>query len=274
MEGHRYRAALRAPAAALALSAAMGMALGAERAGADGYRRRTTDAASDRGGVSFSIAQVQSSSGSLTSVTAGVTCTYEVQFGNIGSSSDYWEHSGSTETLARKTCSDGSVEFVWVDVAPSVPAPTVDPARLARRVRDRLAVPQLALGASPAARGLVGLPSRFWVRGGVGSLGDSLAAFGTRVEVRVVPRTLSWDFGDGIVLTVDPLRSEHGRGRVRHTFERSSAGRASGYAVSATAEYTVRWRSAAGPWRSLEPIVRTSAITYPVVESQALLSGG
>lgn len=243
------------------------------------YRDVTSSASSNKAGVDFSIREVNSQSGQATTMATGVQCDLQLQLGNIGQYSGYWKRSPSvTSVLAHRVCTDGTDEFIWVDMCDfmSVDAcpssPTVDPLVLARRVRDNLPVPGFTIASNPR-RGLVGLKTWFWVEGGGRPLSDSLSAFGTRVDVEATPVIYRWDFGDGTIKTTrSPGRPYPQRSPVRSMYERSSAGHPDGYRVSVTAVFEVRWRVNGGRWRSLPSISRSFERFYPVAESQAVNS--
>jgi hypothetical protein len=283
MEGFRDRATFRATGTALILAAVLVLALVASPASAK-LRRTTSRARSDSAGVSYSIRQTTSDGGSSSGAAAGVSCDYELSLGNIGVYSGYWKDSPSeTSVLARRVCTDGTDGFVWVDgcdfmdldrICPQGASPRVDPIVLARRVRDRLPVPDFEIASNPA-RGLVGLRSWFWIEGGGRSLSDSLSAFGARVDVEARPTTYRWDFGDGTTkATRSAGRPYPRRSPVRHIYQRSSAELARGYRVSVSTSFDVRWRTNGRRWRSLPAISRLSSRYYRVAESQAVNSDG
>ena len=188
--------------------------------------------------------------------------------------SGYWKDSPADTTLARKTCSDGTDEFVWVYIGDSEPAPTIDPETLAQEVRDRLPVPGLKISSNPR-RGLVGLKSWFWLEGGGQPLADSLSRFGVRVDVEARPASYRGEFGDGSEkTTMTPGHPYPHRSPVNHVYERSSAQFEQGYRVSVTTAFDVRWTTNGGRWRTLPGISRTSERYYRVAESQAVNSDG
>jgi hypothetical protein len=282
MEGLRHRAAIgaakRGLVAALVAAAVVGMIVTPAHAG---RRYTTSSAVSGKKGVDFSIQEVNLDSGrASTSSGSGIDCDYQLQFGNIGATSGYWDRSPSdTSVLAHRTCTNGTDDFTWVDacsfvsmdVCPSA-RPSVDPIVLANRVRDRLPVPGLEISSNPG-RGLVGLRTWFWLEGGSRPLSDSLSAFDVRVEVQALPMSYEWNFGDGTTeVTSSPGEPYPQDSPVTHTYEESSAGHTVGYPVSVTTVFEVRWRTNGGRWRTLPGISRTSAREYPVAESQAVNS--
>lgn len=284
MEGLRHRASIgaakRGLVAALVAAAAVGMIATPALAG----RRYTTSKAHSAGkAVDFSIEEVNLDSGrASTSSGSGIDCDYQLQFGNVGATSGYWDRAPSkTSVLAHRTCTNGTDDFTWVDACDFVSIdmcprarPSIDPLVLANRVRDRLPVPSLEITSNPE-RGLVGLRTWFWLEGGGRPLSDSLSAFRVRVEVEARPMSYEWSFGDGTTkVTNSPGNPYPQHSPVTHTYEDSSARYAGGYPVSVTTTFEVRWRTNGSGWRTLPGISRTSEREYPVAESQAVNSDG
>lgn len=282
MEGVRHRAAIRpAPRALVVALVGAGLVLVSTPALADNHRHEVTSTAkSGSKGVDYSIQEVSLETDHARSAASGVQCDYELSLGNIGTYSGYWKRAPSeTSVLARRVCTDGTDEFTWVDMCDFITVdacpsggPRVDPAVLARRVRDRLPVPGLVIASNPQ-QGLVGLKSWFWIEGGGRSLSDSLSAFGVRVEVEARPVSYRWDFGDGTVMTTkSPGRPYPEKSPVKHIYQRSSAGHPDGYLVSVSTTFDVRWRANGRRWRTLPGITRVSERSYPVAESQSVNS--
>ncbi len=146
----------------------------------------------------------------------------------------------------------------------------VDPRAVAERLVRDLPYPPARVGANPAARGLTGLESWFWVEGyTTAPVADTVRAFGLTVSVEATPESVSWDFGDGTTARAAGLGvPPPGRSEVRHVFE--TRGRPT-VRVRALIRLAVRWRVGAGPWDSLDPVTRTAVLDYPVVESRAVL---
>jgi len=281
MEGLRHRPTICSASETLVLLVAALVAITLMADPAAARRRYTTTANSDSRGVDFSIGTVSNDGTVSRTDSGGVSCSYQLQFGNINGYSSYWKDSPAGTTLARKTCTDGTDEFVWVDACDFVSLDTcpdsaagIDPEALAREVRDHLPVPGLRISSNPR-RGLVGLKSWFWLEGGGQPLADSLSRFGVRVEVEARPVNFRWEFGDGTErITTSPGRPYPHRPSVTHIYQRSSASFERGYPVSVTTVFDVRWRTNGGRWRSLSGISRISELFYRVAESQTVNSDG
>ena len=81
-----------------------------------------------------------------------------------------------------------------------------------------------------------------------------------------------WSFGDGdTIASKTPGRPYPHRSDVRHVYQRSSAGLASGYAVEVTFAFDVRYRVDGGGWVELPAIRRVAGTSYRVRESQAVI---
>ncbi len=270
MEGLCHRATVGAAKVILAVALILPVIAGDAHA----YRRRTsTNATTDGTGVDLSIREVRSEGGSGSAGSIGVTCSYQhiTDFGTPRTPS-------RTHVFVRRTCTDGTDDFFWVEACHyfgcSTPAPRPDPIDLARQARDRLPVRAGHISSNPG-RGLVGVRTWFWIETGDRALAESLTAFGVRVDVQANPVSYQWTFGDGTERTTSsPGQPYPRRSPVTHTYERSSAALPAGYEVAVTTVYQVRWRVGGGAWRPLPGISRTSTRFYRVAESQAVNSSG
>jgi hypothetical protein len=168
-------------------------------------------------------------------------------------------------------CDGTYVTSVWLRPSQFLGTPAVDPQTMAERLARDLPYPAATIGVSPAARGLTGMESWFWVEGYSGAaIADAVEGFGLLVEVEARPVGATWDFGDGTA----PQRGSLGqagpaRSEVRHGFDRRSAD--TGFAVRAIVRLDVRWRLNGGPWQPLAPVLRVASRPYAVVESRAAL---
>jgi hypothetical protein len=237
-------------------------------------RRYTTNAKSGTHHVAFSIRTTNENNGITRDSSGALTCTYELQFGNIGTDSGYWKNSPANTTLALETCTNGTQKFVWVHVGPSQSSRHVEPQIIAQEARDRLQVPSVRIASNPK-RGLVGLESWFWLENGGRTLAKSLSRFGVRVSVTARPVSYRWDFGDGHEkITTSPGERYPRHSPITHIYQRSSAEYERGFSVSVTTVFQVRWRTNGSDWRALPSMSRTAERFYPVAESQAVNTDG
>ena len=146
----------------------------------------------------------------------------------------------------------------------------VDPRDIAGRLVRDLPYPQATVGATPAARGLTGLESWFWVTGYTGApIRDMVTEFGLQVDVEATPVSVSWDFGDGFTARGLGLgAAPPAPATVTHTFERRARPT---FTVRSLIQLAVRWRLNGGAWQTLHPVARTATLAYPVLESRAAL---
>jgi len=169
-------------------------------------------------------------------------------------------------------CGDEMRGLVWLDMSGGDPVPALDPETIAMHIRDEIPVPSAEIRINPD-RGLVGVESWFWIEGYDGSpIVESTNALGQLVEVEARVASYEWSFGDGVTTSATtPGRSYPDRSDIRHVYERSSAGLASGYAVEVTFAFDVRYRVDGGEWIELPGISRVAETSYPVRESQAVI---
>ena len=167
-------------------------------------------------------------------------------------------------------CDGDYITSVWLTPSQFQATPPVDPRAMAERLARDLPYPPATIGVSPAARGLTGLESWFWVDGSRGPISDAVEGFGLLVEVEAWPAAATWDFGDGSGPQRGSLgQPAPGRSEVRHAYERRSRG--APFTVRATVRLDVRWRQNGGPWEPLPPVFRTATRAYPVAESRSVL---
>jgi hypothetical protein len=169
-------------------------------------------------------------------------------------------------------CGDEMRGLVWLDMSGGGPAPSLYPETIAMHIRDEIPVPNAEIRINPD-RGLVGVDSWFWIEGYDGSpIEDSTDAFGQLVEVEARVTNYEWSFGDGDTIEArTPGRSYPHRSEIRHIYQGSSAGLASGYPVEVTFTFEVRYRVDGGGWIELPGITRVAGTSYPVRESQAVI---
>src|SRR5690606_20499708 len=105
--------------------------------------------------------------------------------------------------FALLQCDGVTVRPVWV--APDAVIDLDAAARAeAQRYVEEVLRPAVSIGANPAAKGLVGLRSWFWVEGFGGQVtAPPITAFGMTIEVRMATGSVTWDFGDGTIVDGD-----------------------------------------------------------------------
>lgn len=163
---------------------------------------------------------------------------------------------------------DGSLHaFVWV-----APDDVVDLDALARREAQRyvedVLVPDVAIGVNPAPKGLVGVPSWFWVEGFGGSLqAPPISALGMTIDVRMSSGEVTWDFGDGTVGAGDLGRPYPQESTVQHVHQRDGS-----FTITATIELAPEYRVNGGPWLPLPALRATASTDHPVEQRQAVIS--
>jgi hypothetical protein len=169
-------------------------------------------------------------------------------------------------------CGNEMRGLVWLDPNAGGAVPALDPQTIAMHLRDQIPVPNADIRINPN-RGLVGVDSWFWIDGYNGSpIEESTNAFGQRVEVEARVTRYEWSFGDGKTLVAKTVgRSYPHRSQIRHVYERSSAGLASGYQVEVSFSFSVRYRIDGGGWIDLPGISRVAGAAYPVRESQSVI---
>ncbi len=169
-------------------------------------------------------------------------------------------------------CGEEMRGLIWLDMSEDDPATALDPETVAMHLRDEIPVPNVEIRINPS-RGLVGLESWFWLEGYDGSpIEDSTNAFGQLVEIEARVKRYEWAFGDGETITAKtPGRSYPYRSQIRHVYERSSAGLASGYPVKITFVFDVRYRAGGSGWIEIPGISRVAETSYRVRESQAVI---
>jgi hypothetical protein len=166
-------------------------------------------------------------------------------------------------------CNGSVVGIIWLDRSGGRRPAT---AQLTEQLIHDVPLPVGDVRMSPAARGLTGLETWFWVDGYDGHpVIESVRALGTVVEVEATPIAFHWDFGDGTAITdADLGRAAPARSTVIHVYDTTSTG--AGFRVALQFEFAVRYRVDGGPWTSLPPVTRTATRAYPVVEVRGQLA--
>jgi hypothetical protein len=187
--------------------------------------------------------------------------------------------------------------YVYTPAAPApphppAPVPTPAASPFAIFVSDTVNLPALSIGVAPAAQGITGLESYFWVSGYSGA-----AVPRTRVEgpytinLVATPVGYTWSFGDGSSLSTaslgTPYSASEGAGAdpVGHTYavrsELSPQAVNGAYLVSVTATFDTKFQvigpGMSGAWADLSalgvpPLTKTATLAYPVGEVVSALT--
>lgn len=177
-----------------------------------------------------------------------------------------FEHS----RLAAVLCDARFAGWVWIEPDDGVDADgDEDAARAeAERYVEEVLRPAVSIGANPAAKGLVGLPSWFWVEGFTGQLtAPPITAFGMTIEVRMATGSVTWDFGDGTVVDGDLGLAYPEESTVQHAYQRAGT-----YTVTASLELVPEYRVDGGPWMPLPSLTAAASADHPVEERQAVIT--
>jgi PKD domain-containing protein len=169
--------------------------------------------------------------------------------------------------LALLLCNGMIVQPIWVapDDVIDVDAAARDEAQ--RYIEDVL-VPAVRIGVNPAARGLVGLPSWFWIDGFDGQVSaPPISAFGLTIEVRMSSGTVTWDFGDGTVETGDLGRAYPEESTVQHVHQRDGT-----YTITASIDLVPEYRVDGGPWTTLPNLQVVATASHAVEEREAVVT--
>jgi hypothetical protein len=207
------------------------------------------------------------------SSTSGSDCWLEGP-GNVGMGvAGIWEQ-GPDKLPYTVVCGGEATGVVWLKIGGDpLERAALSPQEIAMQLRDEIPIPNATIEINPE-RGLVGVESWFWIEGyGGDPISESTDAFGRRVEVEARVMRYDWSFGDGKTITTEgPGRPYPARSEVRHIYQRSSLGHPEGYTVEVGFSFSVRYRVDEGGWIDLPGIDRVAQASYPVRESQAVIS--
>lgn len=168
--------------------------------------------------------------------------------------------------FALLLCDGQIVQPIWV-----APDDVVDLDALARdeaqRYVEDVLVPAVGIGVNPAARGLVGLRSWFWIEGFDGSVeAPPISAFGLSIEVRMASSRVTWDFGDGTTQVGDLGRAYPAESSVRHAHQVDGL-----VTIAATIDLVPEYRVDGGPWLTLPGLQAIATADHEVEERQAVV---
>jgi hypothetical protein len=126
----------------------------------------------------------------------------------------------------------------------------------------------VGIGVNPAAKGLVGLRSWFWVEGFSGQVtAPAISAFGLSIEVRMSSGGVDWDFGDGTELRGDLGRAYPAESTVQHAHQRDGE-----FTIRAAIDLVPEYRVNGGPWLTLPNLTATATAVHEVEQRQAVVT--
>ena len=169
--------------------------------------------------------------------------------------------------LALLLCDGTVVQPIWI-----APSDIVDmdaaAADLAQEHVEDVLEPAVSIGVNPAARGLVGLDSWFWIEGFDGTAtAPPISAFGLTIEVRMSSGSVTWDFGDGTVEPGDLGRPYPEESTVRHVHQHDGT-----FTITASIDLVPEYRVGAGPWLTLPNLQAVATAAHPVEEREAVVT--
>jgi hypothetical protein len=168
---------------------------------------------------------------------------------------------------ALVSCGDIVTGSYWLADGDVVDLDAAAAAEAARYVEDVL-TPGIGIGVNPAAEGLVGLPSWFWIDGWSGAAqAPPISAFGVTIDVRMSSGEVTWDFGDDTRVRGDLGRAYPEESTVRHAYQGPGP-----YTVTAAIALTPDYRVNGGPWITLPPLTAEATTQHRVQERQAVLT--
>jgi hypothetical protein len=169
--------------------------------------------------------------------------------------------------LALLLCNGTVVQPIWI-----APRDVVDvdasAGGLAQRYIEDVLEPGVEIGINPAARGLAGLDSWFWIEGFDGTVtAPPISAFGMTIEVRMSSGTVSWDFGDGTVVDGDLGVPYPEESTVRHAHQHDGT-----FTITAAIDLVPEFRLDGGPWLVLPNLQAVATTTHAVEEREAVVT--
>ena len=218
--------------------------------------------------VSGGLEEVRSVSG--VSDGSGQGCAFSVVYAPDLDDTTYGTSAGPKPDpdarFALLMCDGAVMTPIWV-----APSDVIDLDALARdeaqRYIEDVLVPAVKIGVNPTARGLVGLPSWFWIDGFTGSVtAPPISAFGVSVDVRMSSASVAWDFGDGTTAIGDLGRAYPAESTVRHIHQSDGT-----FTVTATIDLVPEYRVDAGPWIVLPDLQAVATAVHQVEQRQAVV---
>lgn len=175
------------------------------------------------------------------------------------------------------TCTDAAGERVVTRFFQYRPGENViDPAELARRARDQLAIryPEPRTSPDMTIDQIVGIDTWLWIDPAAWEPVTATASIpGLSISATATPSHVTWDMGDGTVVTCDGPGTPYDDAEpvadqttdCRHLYQDAGA-----YTASATVTWTVEWSATDGTGGPLADVSRTTRFPMSVIERQAV----
>lgn len=182
----------------------------------------------------------------------------------------------------------GERGLMWLAEAPGeAPVIIVDPEEVAQQILNGMSFEPLEIGLAPRpletdpqSIGLVGAPVWMWVTNAGpttwGPIEESATVGGVTVTVRAEVEQVSWDMGDGTIVTCeepgDPYSPSLGvrpSPNCGHVYTQTSAS----YTVTATANWAATWTASTGAEGTLEPPEPATTARVRIGERQVIETG-
>lgn len=169
--------------------------------------------------------------------------------------------------FALLMCDGALYRYVWVAPDDVADVDALARAEAERYVQDVL-VPDVTIGVNPAAQGLVGLRSWFWIDGFDGAVqAPPISAFGLTIDVRMSSVGVMWDFGDGVTEPGDLGRAYPEESTVQHAHQRDGT-----FTITASIDLAPEYRVDGGAWLPLDGLVTVASTTHDVEEREAIIT--
>lgn len=169
--------------------------------------------------------------------------------------------------FALLLCNGEIVRAIWVSPSDIVDLDAAARAEAERYIREVL-TPAVSIGVNPAAKGLAGLRSWFWIDGFAGSVtAPPISAFGLTIDVRLTAGSVTWDFGDGTVEAGDLGRPYPEESTVQHAHRRAGS-----YDITATIALVPEYRINGGTWITLPNLAAVATATHQVEQRQPVVT--
>lgn len=170
--------------------------------------------------------------------------------------------------FALLLCNGSISRGIWISPADVVDLDAIAGAQAQRYVEDVL-MPAVTIGVNPAAKGLAGLRSWFWIEGFDGTVqAPPISVFGISILVRMTSDSVTWDFGDGSTQEGDLGQAYPAESSVQHAHRDAGA-----YLIEATIHLVPEYSVDGGPWLTLPELTPTATADHEVDEREPVITG-